>query len=65
MQYIRNTSLYPHARFHLQDKPGKLAEYSFKSLCADLDALLDVIGVKRAVSSRKEKNQSRCRTNIQ
>ncbi|GJJ07181.1 hypothetical protein Clacol_001381 [Clathrus columnatus] len=31
------------------DKPEKLEEYSFKSLCADMSALLDLIGVKRAV----------------
>lgn len=33
------------------DKPWDVDEYSTKKLCADLAALLDLIGVKRAVSS--------------
>ena len=32
------------------DKPLALEEYSTKRLCADLAALLDIIGVSRAVS---------------
>ena len=34
------------------DKPLAAEEYSMKRLCADLAALLDIIGVSRAVSSR-------------
>lgn len=34
------------------DKPLAAEEYSTKKLCADLAALLDIIGVSRAVSSR-------------
>ena len=32
------------------DKPLDAEEYSTKKLCADLAALLDVVGVSRAVS---------------
>jgi pimeloyl-ACP methyl ester carboxylesterase len=32
------------------DKPLAVEEYSTKKLCADLAALLDIIGVSRAVS---------------
>jgi len=34
------------------DKPLDAEEYSTKKLCADLAALLDIVGVSRAVSSR-------------
>jgi len=33
------------------DKPYDLEEYSFKKLCDDLAALLDIIGVHAAVSA--------------
>ena len=35
------------------EKPLDAEEYSTKKLCADLAALLDVVGVSRAVSSGK------------
>ena len=35
------------------DKPLAVEEYSTKKLCADLAALLDIVGVSRAVSSRQ------------
>jgi soluble epoxide hydrolase/lipid-phosphate phosphatase len=34
------------------DKPLAVEEYSTKKLCADLSALLDIVGVSKAVSSR-------------
>jgi hypothetical protein len=44
------------------DKPLAVEEYSTKKLCADLAALLDIIGVSRAVSSRSRSLQDRVST---
>lgn len=33
------------------DKPSEASEYSTKKLCADLAALLDLLNIKRAVST--------------
>lgn len=33
------------------DKPWDIEEYTTKRLCADIAALLDIIGVKQAVRS--------------
>ncbi|KAG5648812.1 hypothetical protein DXG03_000161 [Asterophora parasitica] len=38
------------------DKPEDPSEYSTKKLCGDLAALLDLLGIRRAVSASKTSN---------
>ena len=42
------------------DKPLAVEEYSTKKLCADLAALLDVVGVWKAVSVRVRCDYTGC-----
>ena len=42
------------------DKPLAVEEYSTKKLCADLAALLDVVGVRKAVSVRERCDYTGC-----
>ena len=42
------------------DKPLAAEEYSTKMLCADLAALLDVVGVSKAVSVRPPRGDFGC-----
>lgn len=42
------------------DKPLTAEEYSTKKLCADLAALLDVVGVSKAVSVRPSRGDFGC-----
>ena len=42
------------------DKPLAAEEYSTKKLCADLAALLDVVGVSKAVSAHAPRGDIGC-----